>query len=81
MQIYNQEIHRFYTSPNTIKVITSSRMKVTDHVARIGNMRNTYKMIIQHLKRNLSVHGLIIFKLILKKFGVNWIHLAHDSDH
>jgi len=40
----NQEINNLYASPNIVRVIKSRRMRWTGHVARMGGMRNAYKI-------------------------------------
>jgi hypothetical protein len=35
-----------YTSPNIIRAITSRRMRWVDHVARTGEIRNVYRILI-----------------------------------
>jgi len=39
-RLHTDELHKFYTSPNIIKMIKSKRMRWTWHVARIRNIRN-----------------------------------------
>jgi len=45
-RLYNEELHNLYASPNIIKVIKSRRMRWAGHVARKGEMRDVYKMLI-----------------------------------
>jgi hypothetical protein len=45
-RLHNEELHNLYTSPNIISVIKSRKMKWTKHVARMGEMRNSYKMLV-----------------------------------
>jgi hypothetical protein len=40
----NEESHNLYSSPNINRMVTSRRMRCTGHVARIGQIRNTYKI-------------------------------------
>jgi hypothetical protein len=35
-RLHNEELHNFYSSPNTIKMIKSRRMRWTRHVTRMG---------------------------------------------
>jgi hypothetical protein len=39
--LHDEEIHNLYFSPNTIRMIKSRRTKWTEHVARMGEMRNS----------------------------------------
>jgi hypothetical protein len=41
---HNEELHNLYASPNVIKVIKSNRMRWMGYVARMGEMRNSYKI-------------------------------------
>jgi hypothetical protein len=34
-KLHNEELHKFYSSPNTIRLIKSMRMRWTGHVARM----------------------------------------------
>jgi len=45
----NEKFHNLYASPN-IRVIKSRRMRRVGHVARTGQMRNTYKYWSENLK-------------------------------
>jgi hypothetical protein len=40
----NEELHNMHTSPNVVRVIKSKRMRLAGHVARMGEMRNAYKV-------------------------------------
>jgi len=44
--MHNEELHNLYTSPHIIMVIKSRGMAWTEHVARIRQMRNTYKILV-----------------------------------
>jgi hypothetical protein len=39
-----------YDSPDVIKVVISRRMKWAWHVARMGQMRNVYKICFENMK-------------------------------
>jgi hypothetical protein len=39
-RFHDEELHKLYTSPNNIKVMKSRRMRLTEHVACMGKMRN-----------------------------------------
>jgi hypothetical protein len=45
-RLYNEELHYFYASPNIIRVIKSRRIRWARHVARMGDVRNSYKILI-----------------------------------
>jgi len=46
-KLHNEELHNLYTSPNIIRVIKSRSMRLTEHVALTGEMRNTYNIFIR----------------------------------
>jgi hypothetical protein len=35
-KLHNEELHNLYSSPNIIRMITSRRMRLAGHVARMG---------------------------------------------
>jgi len=44
--LHNEEIHKFYASLNIIRVIKSMRMRLAKNVARVGQNKNTYKILV-----------------------------------
>jgi hypothetical protein len=46
-RLHNEELHNLYASPNAIKVIKSRRMRLAGHVARVGEMRNAYTILVE----------------------------------
>jgi hypothetical protein len=44
-KLYNDEVHIFY-SPNTVRVIESRRMRWAGHVARMGEGRGVYRVLV-----------------------------------
>jgi hypothetical protein len=44
-KLHNAKLHNLYSSPNTIRIIKSRRMRWAGHVARMGNMRNEYRIL------------------------------------
>jgi hypothetical protein len=45
-RLHNEELHNLHASPYTIRIIKSRKMRWTEHVARMGEMRNAYKILI-----------------------------------
>jgi hypothetical protein len=45
-KLHNGELHDLYSSPDVIRVSKSSKMKWVGHVARMGEMRNAYKILV-----------------------------------
>jgi hypothetical protein len=40
------KLHNLYSSPNIVRVIKSRRMRWAEHVARMGEERDVYKVLI-----------------------------------
>jgi hypothetical protein len=45
-KLYNEELYNFYSSPSIIRIIKSRRMRLAGHVARIGEKRNVYRLLV-----------------------------------
>jgi hypothetical protein len=45
-KLYNDELHSLYSSPNIVMVIKSRRMKWAGHVARMGEGRGVYRVLV-----------------------------------
>jgi hypothetical protein len=45
-KLHNEELHDSYSSPSIIRVIKSSRMRWAGHVARMGEKRNVYRLLV-----------------------------------
>jgi hypothetical protein len=43
---HNEELHNLYSSPNTIRMIKSRRIRWAGHVARMGKTRNAYRILV-----------------------------------
>jgi hypothetical protein len=43
---HNEEIHDLYSSPNIVRVIKSRRMRWAGHVARMGEGRGVYRVLV-----------------------------------
>jgi hypothetical protein len=46
-RLQNEELHNLYASPNVIRVIIPSRMRPAGHVARMGEVRNAYNILVR----------------------------------
>jgi hypothetical protein len=44
---HSEELHILYCSPNIIRQIKSRRMKWAGHVARMGEERNVYRVLVR----------------------------------
>jgi hypothetical protein len=45
-ELYNDELHDLYSSPNIVRVIKSRRMRWAEHVARMGEGRGVYRVLV-----------------------------------
>jgi hypothetical protein len=50
-RLHNEELHNLYASPNIIYEIKSRRMRWIEHVARMGGMRNAYRILVSKPER------------------------------
>jgi hypothetical protein len=46
-KLYNKELHDLYSSPSIIRIIKSWRMRWVGHVARMGEKRNAYRLLVE----------------------------------
>jgi hypothetical protein len=85
-KLHNDELHSLYSSPNIVRVIKSRKMRWAGHVARIGEGRGVYRVLVgkPEGKRPLGrprTRWDDNIKLDLKEIGIdgaNWIRLAQD---
>jgi hypothetical protein len=45
-RLHNEELNDLYSSPNVIRVIKSRRMRWAGHVARMGEKRDAYRILV-----------------------------------
>jgi hypothetical protein len=45
-KLHNEELQDLYSSPSIIRIIKSRRMRWAGHVARIGEKRNAYRLMV-----------------------------------
>jgi hypothetical protein len=87
-KLHSEELHILYSSPNIIRQIKSRRMRWAEHVTRMGDERNVYRVLIgkPEGKRPLGrprsrwENGI---RMDLRDIGwgsVDWIQLAQDRD-
>jgi hypothetical protein len=46
-KLHNDELHNLYSSPSIVRVIKSRRMRWAGHVARMGEGRGVYKVLVR----------------------------------
>jgi hypothetical protein len=45
-KLHNQDLHNLYSSPSKIRIIKSRRMRWAGHLARMGEKRNVYRLLV-----------------------------------
>jgi hypothetical protein len=81
---HNEELHSLYSSPSIIRAIKARRMRWAGHVARMGEVRGAYNILVgkpEGRRRRRRWEDKI--KMDLREIGfgdVDWIHLAQDRD-
>jgi hypothetical protein len=86
-KLHNDEVHDLYSSPNIVRVIKSRRMRWAGHVARMGEGRGAYRVLVgmPEGKRPLGRprrRREDNIKMDLGEIGIeeaNWIRLAQVS--
>jgi hypothetical protein len=85
-KLYNEELRNLYFSPSIIRIIKSRRLRWAGHVARMGEKRNVYRLLVGKAEgkrplgrpRRMWIDNI---KMDLLEVGVNvvdWIGLAQD---
>jgi hypothetical protein len=85
--LHNDELHSLYSSPNIVRVIRARRLRWTGHVARMGEGRSVYRVLIgkPECKRPLGKprrRREDNIRLDLGETGIdgaNWFLLAQDG--
>jgi hypothetical protein len=86
IKLHNDELHSLYSSPNIVRVMKSRRMKWAGHVARMGEGRGVYRVLVGRSEGNRPLgrsrrRWEDNIKLNLKEIridGAKWIQLAQD---
>jgi len=45
-KVHNEELNDMYSSPNIVRVIKSRRMRWSGHMARMGERRGVYRVLV-----------------------------------
>ncbi|KAJ4442256.1 hypothetical protein ANN_12122 [Periplaneta americana] len=87
-KLHNTELHALYSSPNIIRNLKSRRLRWAGHVARMGESRNAYRVLVGRpegkrplgrLRRRWEDN----IKMDLREVGCDdrdWINLAQDGN-
>jgi len=50
-KLRNEELNDLYSSPNIVRMIKSRRMRWAGHVARMGERRGVYRVLVGNLRK------------------------------
>jgi hypothetical protein len=87
-KLHNEELHGLYSSPSIIRVIKVGRMRWAGHVARMGEVRGAYNILVGRPEGRRPLgrprrrwEDKINMDLREIGFGdVDWIYLAQNRD-
>jgi len=87
-RLHNEELNDLYSSPNIVRVIKSRRMRWAGHVARMGEERGAYRVLVgkPEGKRPLGrprLRWVDNIRMDLQEVGcgyLDWIWLAQDRE-
>jgi hypothetical protein len=87
-KLHSRELHNLYSSPDIIRQTKSRRMRLAGYVARMGEGRNLYRVLVGKPERRRPLgrprrrweDGIRIDLEEIGWGGVEWIHLAQDRD-
>jgi len=87
-KIHNDELRDLCSSPNIVRVIKSTGMRWTEHVAWLGERRGVYRVLMGKSQRKRQLGRPRLYwenniKMDLKEvgfWGMDWIEQAQDRD-
>jgi hypothetical protein len=87
-KLHNEELHDLYSSPDIIRQVKSRRMRLAGHVARMGEERKVYNVLVGKPERKRPLErprcrwedGIRMDLREIGLGGVDWIRLAQDRD-
>ena len=87
-RLHNEEVNDLYSSPNIVRVIKSRRMRWARHVARMGEEKGVYRVLVgkPEGRRPLGrprCRWMDNIRMDLQEVGceyMDWIGLAQDRD-
>jgi hypothetical protein len=87
-KLHNEELHNLYSSLDIIRMIKSRRMRWGGHVARMGEKRNAYRILVGKPKgkrplvrpRRRWVDNIKVDLREIERNGMDWIDVAQDRD-
>jgi hypothetical protein len=87
-RLRNEELNDLYSSPNIIQVIKSRRMRWAGYVARMGEKRGAYRILVGRPEgrrplgrpRRRCEDNIKMDLQVVGCLGMDWIELAQDRD-
>jgi len=86
-RLHSEELNDLYSSPNNVRVIKSRRMRWARYVARIGEERGVYRVLVGKPEGKRPVgrprRRWVDIRMDLQEVGcryMDWIGLAQDRD-
>jgi hypothetical protein len=86
-RLHNEKLNDLYSSPNIIRVIKSRKMRWAGHVARMGEKRGAYTILVRRFEGRRPLgrprrrwEDNINIDLQEMGWGMDWIELAQDRD-
>jgi hypothetical protein len=87
-KLHNEELRDLYSSPSIIRIIKSRKMRLAGHVARMGEKRNAYRLLVGKpvgkrplgIPRRRWVDNIGMDLGEVGWGGVDWIGLAQDRN-
>jgi hypothetical protein len=87
-KLHNEELRNLYSSSCIIRIIKSRKMSWAGHVARMGEKRNAYRILVGKPEGKRPLGGprrrwVANIKMDLREIGwdgVAWIDMAQDRD-
>jgi transcription termination factor 2 len=85
-KLHNNELHDLYSSPNIVRMIKSRKMRWAGHVARMGEERSVYSVLVGRSEgkkplgrpRRRWEDNIKMDLRVIGIDGANWIRLAQD---
>jgi hypothetical protein len=83
-KLHNDELHSLYSSPNIVRVIRSRKMRWAGHLARMGEGRGVYRVLVERPKGKRPLgrprprweDNINMGFREIRIDGANWIQLA-----
>ena len=85
-KLHNEELHDLYSSLNTIRGIKSRRIRWAGRVARMGERRGVYRVLVGKLEGTLErprrrwEDNIKMDLQEVGRGGMDWVDLAQDRD-